>query len=75
MDAERIVRIQAAQIKRLEGMFEKLICAMDRQNDMIGRLVAIAMTPETGDDVADPPHHRYLSPEDDPRHRPEPPNA
>jgi hypothetical protein len=75
MDAERIVRIQAAQIKRLEGMVEKLIGAMDRQNDMIGRLVAIAMTPETGDDVEDQPQHRYLSAEDDPRHRPKPPDA
>lgn len=62
---DRELRIQARHIARLEAMVEKLLDVMDRQTDAIGKLVAIAMTPEHGDDVAEiPESRRYLDPAD-----------
>lgn len=65
MDDKRIILIQQRQIARLTALAESLISAMDRQTDAIGKLVAIAMTPEHGDDVAEiPESRRYLDPAD-----------
>lgn len=68
MDAKKIVAIQQRQIRQLTELVDRLVSVMDRQTDAIGKLVAIAMTPNEGDDAveqADKP--RYLDPADEPR--------
>lgn len=62
----RVIIIQQRQIARLTALAESLISAMDRQTDAIGRLVAIAMTPQEDEDIdpGKPAKPMYLSNED-----------
>ena len=66
MDDKRVIIIQQRQIARLTALAESLISAMDRQTDAIGRLVAIAMTPQEEEDIdpGKPAKPMYLSNED-----------
>ena len=66
MDDKRVILIQQRQIARLTALVESLISTMDRQTDAIGRLVAIAMTPQEDEDIdpGKPAKPMYLSSED-----------
>lgn len=64
-----IIEAQQRQIKQLTDLVTRLVDVMDRQTDAIGKLVAIALTPNEGEDKECGPQHVYLDSSDDPRIR------
>ena len=64
-----LIEAQQRQIEQLTDLVTRLVDVMDRQTDAIGKLVAIALTPNEAEDKEDGPHHVYLDPSDDTRHK------